>query len=539
MYGQVDVSSVFSRVEALPVSKAFSLPVRGAKVDVHTKGFDVETSVTKFDKLGFRKKLTESDSTFLNFIARAKKERNIALHERAQTERNKRTAAIAQFADRLAKKARICGPKVQNNSGRFGALYYIKIDNRKVEGDLRKELKTYFKDMIHDKWVKASGTQSLNWRGAEVRSSKVLKEYNHEVEFFHLLTNTTPCGDHYAGAIEDDRLLRCPMCTFSVIDSHSHFLRCPARVGTGSVLGSEMKPWLGELIESLCNSIPKANKELVTKITLNSLAYVYVNGLRFDHTAVARDHAKLVGEVDRKSDAPERRELYNMIFSGVNGTHVQAGSWNQVSPNAYRWNLNGFSPSKGFGAHRISDFVGKVTVIYKRLRVDQVWDIENFFNFSAEYLPMTRVVLVDGVENSEYEKFDKFKTIFKNDALVIVMLENKMAKEFIPCDTTLLSRQLNDLTYYFKKKNRNLLGLLEFIESISSSNICSNFYPFNVVANLKSKVIVSEDSVNLLKVLIKKDAEVYKWFKNLESVRSRVWSLVLDVYEKDFGKRIH
>ena len=84
-----------------------------------------------------------------------------------------------------------------------------------------------------------------------------------------------------------------------------------------------------------------------------------------------------------------------------------------------------------------------------------------------------------------------------------------------------------------------MLGLLEFIKNISSSKICSNFYPFNVVANLKSNVVVSEDGVNLLKVLIKNDMDVYKWFKNLECERSRVWSLVLDAYEKDFGKRKH
>ena len=295
--------------------------------------------------------------------------------------------------------------------------------------------------------------------------------------------------------------------------------------------------WLEQLIESISVAIPDCIDKLVSKLTYAQLAVCYVTKEKFNTQSVVADHVELSQEIRRIKEAPHNKQFYDQIFKDVRGTHVWAEFWEQVSDLAYGWNLNGYTPMETNGKFDVTLLTGKVSVIYKPLKTEEVWDIENLFTFNMKFLPMTRVVIVDCGGSLGYDKFDRFKTIFKNDKVTIAMMENEMARKFIPCDTTTLAKNLSDLTYYHKKLDRELLGLSIFIQNLCSYKISSKIYPFHPIVCLDDKEKGAEDCVVLLKILKKLEESVYSWYKCLERKRYDRWRLVLDEYEKKFGKK--
>ena len=134
---------------------------------------------------------------------------------------------------------------------------------------------------------------------------------------------------------------------------------------------------------------------------------------------------------------------------------------------------------------------------------------------------MTRIVLVDLGNKRKYESYWHFELIYKDDYCTIVMIQNETARVFIPCDTTTLTKNLNTITFYSKKKDRGLLKLNDFINQICRLKICSPFYRFHPITVLKNKR--TDDCVALLDLLVKKEKAVYSWYSSLEKRRRILW----------------
>ena len=215
MKGSLTVSKSFPYTEIIPIAKAVSIPGGHLETKIYTKLVGLDKKINEHKNGSYRKKVTTGGAILMETILRSIEGKKAIFTARDPKRGIKRFAECTGLADTLAKKARINGPAVKLDTDWFGLKFYVKIQGVSIQGNLRKELKEFFQQSIHDRWLNQGGSQSKNWREAGIKNNDILKMYGYEVELLHLLTNTTPSGRHYANAREDC-LSNCPMCTYEI-----------------------------------------------------------------------------------------------------------------------------------------------------------------------------------------------------------------------------------------------------------------------------------------------------------------------------------
>ena len=353
-------------IELIPIAKLLGHERISRRTPVQSRLVDVKNSIAAFKNSSFRERLKLAGNRYLDFISGHKKydESDYSCKPKGAVKRN---AESANLADLHAKKARLSAQEIVLYDECYGPEFYIKIEGVPVFGSARTRLKELYKERIRLHWLNELGAQSDICRsaGLECRAYNTLtKYYNYNESLIRLLTNNLPNGKYYATKVKRKCFSICPFCPYNVLDDRGHFLRCPARKSSKPT-DDRLPEWLTQVVDSLGCTIPKVNQKLLTMLVVANLCWSYTHNIKETLIAVITDHDRINEEIQRRKPAAKPEKWFSKLFEGVSGTHILADCWEQIDKSAYGWNLNGCTPTTENGGFGGSDFVGKVTVIYK------------------------------------------------------------------------------------------------------------------------------------------------------------------------------